>query len=191
MLTQKNSTQRKWHRCAQIVILGFVVTVFSSCSKGESADMSFLALLGGGGGEGAADPDPSCTLGHGSRIDVGTSMSFFTVEKDPDTDETIECSFKAQFNDGSEKVIFLTADGNGETTVQKDSCGNEWTVTATEQDKFLTAEMSDQFFENITANPDDPSIPANSMIIPGAGETNEPTNGTHVSNVRSFVCQYD
>jgi hypothetical protein len=81
MLTHKNSTQRKWHRCAELVILAFVVTVFSSCSKSESADMNFLALLGGGGG-GAADPDPSCTLGHGSRIDVGTSMSFFTVEID-------------------------------------------------------------------------------------------------------------
>lgn len=58
MLTHKNSIQRKWHRRAQLVIFGFVVTVFSSCSKSESTDMSFLALLGGGGG-GAAPTDPS------------------------------------------------------------------------------------------------------------------------------------
>jgi hypothetical protein len=50
MLTQNISIQRKWHRCAQLVILAFVVTIFSSCSKSENADMSFLALLGGGAG---------------------------------------------------------------------------------------------------------------------------------------------
>ncbi|EHQ06445.1 hypothetical protein Lepil_1762 [Leptonema illini DSM 21528] len=50
MLTHKNSIQRKWHRRAQLVIFGFVVTVFSSCSKSESTDMSFLALLGGAAG---------------------------------------------------------------------------------------------------------------------------------------------
>ncbi|MCB1165480.1 MAG: hypothetical protein KDK33_04965 [Leptospiraceae bacterium] len=155
---------------------------------------------GSGGATGA-----TCTVGSGGRVNVGNSNSFFTKLTDLGGNTT-SCSFKATFNDGSEKTIFLTADGTGQTTTQKDSCGNETSVSTTQQDEFTAAEMLDQFYENISGTP---SAASNSFIIPGTGEPpesvahgsinpntgvayNDETDTSHIANTRStgYGCGY-
>lgn len=169
-------------------------SVFNSEDPKEDDSLGiFLALLGNqvSGSSTSSEEScvigDSCNLGTGGRIDVGLSNSFFTKVVDAVSGNTTECSFKANFNDGSEKTIYLTSNGNGQTVLRKDSCGTICTVAATQPDTFIAAEIMDQHLENLAANP---TAPANNLIIPGAGAGNETTNATHVQNVRTYLCSY-